>query len=146
MALVVVSVILPLAVLAFLFDPLSPSHAIESRRCLKPLHAEVNHQPVLQVDMSAARQVHPQTVTIAHTGTYWWVHEFGPHWQVPGCWLRGQPLECQYISTAHAADNTTARAQLQDALALVHEGCWDPSSVEAQYRHLPQVKLPLSRP
>lgn len=78
-------------------------------------------------------------VVVAHPGISWWVLDFGPHWQVPGCSHDGKPLDCQYVSTAHASGNSTAQDLLGQAQALVHEGCWDPATIPPQFRSVTQV-------
>lgn len=80
------------------------------------------------------------TVTVAHPGIFWWVRDYGVQWQVPGCKLRGKPLHCEFISIRHAEGNAAAELQLRKAMALVHEGCWSPDTVDAGYKHLPQVQ------
>lgn len=108
--------------------------------CLTPTRTEVSIStgaPRLWANQSSPTPV--STVVVAHPGIFWWVRDFGPHWQVPGCRFQGRPLQCRYVSTAHANGNTTAHALLQRANALVHEGCWDPTIVDGAYRHIPQV-------
>lgn len=77
-------------------------------------------------------------VVVAHRGVSWWVIEIGPHFQVPCTW-QNQPLQCHYVSTAHAAGNATAQALLQTSNVLVNEDCWNPSAVSVEYRNLTQL-------
>lgn len=94
----------------------------------------------LTAEETAGQQPPPgkADVVVALSGYFWWMHEFGKHWDVPGCTLKDRPLKCQYISTA-LAEGTASSTLLQNASALVHEGCWDPAALDARFHNLPQV-------
>lgn len=79
-----------------------------------------------------------EKVVVAHRAVSWWVLDLGAHWQVP-CSFEGKPLECQYVSTAHASGNSTAQDLLGQAQALVLEDCWDPATVPARFQNVTQV-------
>lgn len=96
-------------------------------------------QQAAVTSFTTTQPANPAPVVVAHPGISWWVLDYGPTWQVPGCNFKGGPLDCQYVSTAHAEGNATAKALLQKAVALVHEGCWDPATLDARFKHLPQV-------
>lgn len=118
----VTSAIMSLAMLALLSAPHSSSRHLR-------VEEAADQQPLLPRSAD---------VVVALSGYFWWMHDFGTHWQVPGCTHKGSPLKCQYISTAHA-ERTAANTVLQNASALVHEGCWDPAAVDGRYQNLPQV-------
>lgn len=109
------------------------------------IHSQKNCFRLIQSQQDAAttytttQPANPPPVVVAHTGMFWWVLDYGPHWQVPGCSFQGRPLDCQYVSTAHAEGNATAQDLLGQAQALVHEGCWEPATLDARFKPLPQV-------
>lgn len=87
-------------------------------------------------DSNVTNRTAVQAVVVFET---WWSNDYGKYWTVPDCKVNGRTIGCSYLSAQHVVGNETLEALAQHADVFVGHLCYNRSSLQQQFRQLPQV-------